>query len=27
VDCHSVEELGFQLFIRRDVTLLQVGAI
>jgi hypothetical protein len=26
-DCHSVEELGFHLLDRRDVTLLQVGAM
>jgi hypothetical protein len=27
VDCHSVEELGFQLLDRRDGTLLQGGAV
>jgi hypothetical protein len=26
VDCHSVEELDFQLLVRRDMTLLQGGA-
>jgi hypothetical protein len=26
-DCHSVEELGFQLLDRRQVTLLQGGAV
>jgi hypothetical protein len=27
VDCHLVEELGFHLLNRRDVTLLQAGAV
>jgi hypothetical protein len=26
-DCHSVEELGFQILDRRDMTLLQGGAV
>jgi hypothetical protein len=26
-DCHSVEELGFQLLDRRDGTFLQGGAV
>jgi hypothetical protein len=26
-DCHSVEELGFHLLGRRDMTLLQGGAV
>jgi hypothetical protein len=27
VDCHLVEEVGFQCLDRRDVTLLQGGAV